>query len=150
MRTSALLVVALLAVSPAPGKRDRCPEGQERIFTGECVSKCEKGTVSVIGGGCTAAPRLVKAEPTFTSTDQPDDYRTSYERSAEEEETVVKSFTVKFILEADGKVGRAEVSGSGGADLREVLIQRVRMRVYAPATVDGTPVAVYMTSTYSF
>ena len=106
--------------------------------------------VPVIGGGCTAFPALVKAEPIFSSTDNPDDHRTSYERQAEEEETVVRTFTVKFILEADGKIGRAEVSGGGDVGLREALIQRVKMRVYEPASVNGLPVAVYMTSTYTF
>ena len=57
---------------------------------------------------------------------------------------------MKFVLEADGEVGRAEVSGAGDVDLREALIQRVKMREYLPATVDGAPVAVYMTSTYTF
>ncbi len=130
MRPFAFLLAGLLATLPAAAKRDRCPDGQQRIFTGDCVSKCDKGQVPVLGGGCTVAPRLTKPEPTFASTDQMDEHRTSYEHSY--------------------KVGRVEVSGSGDPDLREALVQRVKMRGYEPATVEGAPVAVYMTSTYTF
>jgi len=140
MRLFAFLLAGLLATLPAAAKRDRCPDGQQRIFTGDCVSKCDKGQVPVLGGGCTAAPRLTKPEPTFASTDQMDEHRTTYEQRAEEEETVIRSY----------KVGRVEVSGSGDPDLREALVQRVKMRGYEPATVEGAPVAVYMTSTYTF
>jgi len=150
MRLFAFLLAGLLAALPAAAKRDRCPDGQQRIFTGDCVWKCDKGQVPVLGGGCTAAPRLTKPEPVFASTDQMDEHRTTYEQRAEEEETVVRSYAVKFILEADGKVGRVEVSGSGDPDLREALVRRVKMRGYEPATVEGAPVAVYMTSTYTF
>ena len=57
-----LFLVALLVVMPALARKERCPDGQQRIFTGACVAKCGKKTVPVLGGGCTDAPKLVKAE----------------------------------------------------------------------------------------
>jgi len=146
---SSLLVA--LAVSSGATARDRCPEGEHKIFTGDCVAKCKKGTVPVMGGGCTTAPRLVKAEPMDQSEEGvPGEYRRSYDRMSEPEQVTPRSFTVQFILEADATVVRAEVVGAGDEELRSGLLQRVKQRVYAPATVDGKPVAVYLVAPFVF
>ena len=149
MKKAVVVLAALLVVSPALAKKERCPEGQQRIFTGECVAKCKKKTVPVLGGGCTETPKLIKAEPV---DDQriPSEYRRSYERMSEAEMPQIQSFMVHFILEADGTITRAEVVGTGDIELREGFLEKVKSRVYEPATVDGNAVAVYLTSTFSF
>ena len=80
----------------------------------------------------------------------PDEYRQSYDRMTEADQAINRSFQVRFILEADGTIVRADVVGSGDVTLREGLLERVKARVYEPATVDGKPVAVYLTSAFVF
>jgi len=150
MRRLAGLLAVLLAVTSHPVGRERCPKGEQRIFTDACVAKCKKGTVPVLGGGCTAAPRLLKAEAMDGVAGIPEEYRRSYDRMGEADQMINRSFTVQFILEADGTITRAEVVGAGDVELREGLLQRVKDRVYEPATVDGKPVAVYLTSPFVF
>ena len=152
MRRSKILAVlaALLVLSPVLARKERCPDGQQRIFTGECVAKCKRKTVPVLGGGCTEAPKLVKAEPMDECQGVPSEYRRSYERLSQAELPEVRSFTVHFILEADGTITRTEIVGTGDVELREGFLERVKSRVYEPAMVDGKPVAVYLTSTFSF
>ena len=149
MKKAVLVLAAFLAVSPALARKERCPDGQQRIFTGECVAKCKRKAVPVLGGGCTEAPRLVQAEA-MEDLPIPDEYRRSYERLSQAELPEIHSFTVHFILEADGTIQRAEVVGTGDLELREGLLERIKTRVYEPAMMDGKPVAVFLTSTFSF
>ena len=96
------LLAVLLAVTSHPA--GRCPKGEQRIFTDSCVAKCKKGAVPVLGGGCTAAPRLLKAEAMDSLAGIPNEYRRSYDRMGEADQMINRSFTVQFILEADGTI----------------------------------------------